>query len=146
MLSWSKIGFLALLSLGCGQEKRKETPHVSPAGLTLNGGVVARQGGFTARLTWLSGDVKSEHYLTALVTFYSPTGVLASQVSGVEFVPTMPSMGHGTAMDEQVIRVTGPSEVTVEKAYLIMGGAWDIAVSATVDGVRDTVHFKVEVP
>ncbi len=148
---WLSRGVVLLgLMAGCGSLASKpskqglDRPTVENT--ASDGSVTASQGGFTARLTWHDGLIASERYLTAKVVFLSGSGSAATEVQDVTFIPTMPSMGHGTAMDEQSIAGAEKGVVTVENVYLIMGGTWDIAVTATVDGKRDTVHFKVEVP
>ncbi len=142
----SRLLLISLLTanfLGCGKSPEK-TPerHVARE---LGGKSLSSQELFAATLVWTETPVKAETYVQAILSFYGKDGATAESISDVEFIPTMPSMGHGTAMDEQVVQYGSSGAVTIDKVYLIMGGSWEIKVKATVNGATDTVTFKVDV-
>lgn len=102
---------------------------------------------FIAKLDWIKGPV-AQADSHATLTFVTSSGLAPSTVTDVVFNPQMPSMGHGTAMDDQVIRVdaTKPYIFDVNGIYFIMGGSWVVHVTATVDGQRDVADFSAVVP
>ena len=55
---------------------------------------------------------------------------------------------HGTAMkDQKIIPVAGQvGRFTIDGIYLIMGGPWDIRVTAKVNGSVDTATVAVTAP
>ena len=112
-----------------------------------NEGIAAKQGKFVVKLDWLSGP-KSEDFVKARLTFATTQRAVPSTVSDVVFNPQMPSMGHGTSMDDQTIAADESSTnvFIVDGIWFIMGGPWEILVTAKVDGISDTAAIPVDVP
>lgn len=131
---------------GGGETQNKPTPPAEPAILAENVGTASQNGHFVVLLEWQS-ELKAEEYLNAKLTFADGSRLQPQTVTDVAFEPWMPSMGHGTAMDDQT--VSGDSESAnvflVKDAYLIMGGEWEIKVTATVNGVKDVARVEARV-
>jgi hypothetical protein len=110
-------------------------------------GQVSKGGKFIVKLEWLS-DAKAERFVKARLTFATPQRTKASSVSAIIFDPQMVSMGHGTSVKDQVISAEANSKhiLTVDKVYFIMGGPWEIRVTAEVDGAIDTATINVDIP
>lgn len=111
-----------------------------------NAGVESKNGRFVVLLEWQT-PLEAEAYLKANLTFADASRKLPASVADVSFEPWMPSMGHGTAMDDQTITkdAASPHIFAVNDAYLIMGGEWEIKVTATVNGVPDTAYVAARV-
>lgn len=109
-------------------------------------GVGSKGGQFVVVLEWQT-PLEAEEYLSARLTFADAVRKQPASVADVAFEPWMPSMGHGTAMDDQTITAdaASPYIFAVSDAYLIMGGEWEIKVTATVNGVRDTAYVAARV-
>lgn len=118
-------------------------PPVEPTIFAQDEGNTSKNGNFVVVLAWQS-ELLAEEYLNAKLTFADSLRLLPLTVTDVAFEPWMPSMGHGTTMDDQ--RVSEDAEAAnvflVKDAYLIMGGEWEIRVTATVNGVRDVALIK----
>lgn len=110
-------------------------------------GVSSKKNKFFAKLEWLGGP-KADDYSKAKLVFSTSEKTKPNSVSTIVFDPQMPSMGHGTATDDQVISAeeSSSNSFVVDGIYFIMGGRWEVRVTATVDGVTDLVAFVVDVP
>lgn len=100
---------------------------------------------FGIKWTWV-GEPKAEVPAHASLTFATPDGAPPASVAEIVIDPWMPSMGHGTYTDDQTIApVPGmPGAYLVDGLYFIMGGPWEIRVSAVVNGVKDGVTVKAD--
>lgn len=114
---------------------------------SLTEGTISKKGHFVAKLDWLS-NLKAETFVHAQISFATKNRQKPRSVKNIIFDPQMPSMGHGTSTEDQ--RMTQDNELTyvfkVDDIYFIMGGQWEIRVTATVDDVDDMATFPVEVP
>lgn len=115
--------------------------------LKTDEGVLSRNQKFIAKLDWASNP-KAEDYLKVFITFSTANRMAPSSVSDVIFEPQMPSMGHGTATDDQIVTADASLAYVyrVDGIYFIMGGPWEIRLTATVDGSIDTAVIPVDVP
>lgn len=98
--------------------------------------------------TWAwDTPTKAETPVSATLTFLTPTGNTLQSVTDVEVSPWMPSMGHGTYTDDQEITpLPGrPGAFRVSGLYFIMGGPWEIRITATVNGIQDRLAIKATV-
>ena len=154
----------SLLLVGCGSnDKKKDTPPIDNGptkteepepgqdGLDLvianNVGTVSANGKFIAHLKWTS-EIKAEDFVSVQLTFAKLNRTAPNSVKDLVFDPQMPSMGHGTSVLDQVFKPEDGKHYVIngEGIYFIMGGPWEIIVTAIVDGVKDTVTFPVQVP
>jgi hypothetical protein len=97
-------------------------------------------------IQWIWCDVpKPEAYLRARMQI---SGVDVRSTSDLVVDPQMPSMGHGTYVDEQAVKPLLGSESVfdVSGIYFIMGGDWDIYVTVltTVGSERFTLPVVVK--
>lgn len=126
--------------------------------LAADEGVSAKGGGFVVHLTWTAAP-SARQYASATLRFADRDRKRPQSVSEVQFKPWMTSMGHGTAMGEQTIHalttsatsatepgIIAPADWRVEGIYFIMGGAWDLRITAKVNGVEDTAVIAVRLP
>lgn len=69
---------------------------------------------------------------------------MGAEVTGatVEFVPTMPSMGHGT--DPVVVTEVGGGDYAGADVNFLMGGVWQIDVVVTSGATTDTATFAFD--
>ena len=118
------------------------TPIFSPTE-----GIASKKSKFVAKLEWLTGP-KAEDYVKARLTFALADRSAPKALKDIVFDPQMPSMGHGTSTIDQKIEIdaTTPYVAVVEGIYFIMGGPWEIRVTATVDDATDMVAIPVDVP
>ena len=109
-------------------------------------GILSKAGHFVVKLEW-PGGAKAEQYIQARLAFATASRVRPDSVTGIVFDPQMPSMGHGTATEDQVITAVGDSvwDFKVDGVYFIMDGPWEINVTAVVNGQLDTAAIPVEV-
>lgn len=154
---------IAMLS-ACGSSKKEDSdkptpqPTEAPSGktgdatgttpiLSPSEGVASKNSKFVAKLEWLSGP-KAEDYVKAKLTFALADRSAPKAIKDIKFDPQMPSMGHGTSTIDQKIELdaTIPYVAVVDGIYFIMGGPWEIRVTATVDDATDTVAIPVDVP
>ncbi len=128
--------------IGC----ERPVPNTSRQNAPVDG-VLSKDEAFSASLAWLQGPVAND-YSKAQLVFTSADGEPATNVAEIIFDPQMPSMQHGTATDDQVITAADDSQhrFVVDGIYFIMGGPWEINVTATVNGRRDTAAIPVDVP
>jgi hypothetical protein len=121
-------------------------PPAAPPVFGENEGVLSRAGHFAVKIEWPAG-AKAEEYIKARLTFATGARLKPASVTGIVFDPQMPSMGHGTVTDDQVLTSVGDSgyEFQVAGVYFIMGGPWEIDVTAIVNGQMDTAAVPVEV-
>ena len=156
------VGALALAICGCSRPGKGSavTPEAPPpsTGVDSQGspapgawpqgeGSSAKSGAFAVKLIWDS-PVTANAYLRARLLFLGKDHRPAQSVSLTTFDPRMPAMGHGTdTQDQKFLPVPDhPDQAQVEQVYFIMGGAWEVTVAATVDGVADVAKVHVEVP
>jgi hypothetical protein len=102
---------------------------------------------YVAKLDWQT-PLKSETALTAMLSFTGPDGNAAQTVENIVFTPWMPTMGHGTSTVNQKISLVPGTTNTylVEGVYFIMGGDWEIRLTATVNGRKDSANLPVHLP
>jgi hypothetical protein len=64
------------------------------------------------------------------------------------FEPTMPTMGHGTDTTKISYEASskGKNFIKVKGIWFNMGGSWEIAVTASINGTSDKAIIKLEVP
>jgi hypothetical protein len=154
---------LILLS-GCGSSKSddNDTPAPQPTPtasgktgdvtgttpiLSPSEGIASKNSKFVAKLEWITGP-KAKDYVKAKMTFALADRSAPKTLKDIVFDPQMPSMGHGTSTIDQKIEIdaTTPYVAIVEGIYFIMGGPWEIRVTATVDDATDMVAIPVDVP
>jgi YtkA-like len=143
-----------LLAFGCGPKSESHEPGAesSPPQSDNVAAADIRADAWSARrtfgVTW-SWDtaVKAETFVNAEVTFITPEGKAPDSVVDIEIDPWMPSMGHGTATDDQQISpvIGSPGKFKIKGIYFIMGGPWEIRLKATVNGSADRAALKVGV-
>lgn len=142
------------LVTACGSNNDDESqPHPPPPTATSQGEADLLRAGYTysgnkefaVRWQWLS-EVRAQQLIDARMSFVDANGLAASSISGVTVEPWMPSMGHGTAMDDQVISQEDNATFLVKGIYLIMGGPWEIKINAALGQRRDTALIAVRVP
>lgn len=140
------------LSIKCGQEKKaggdSPTP-VTDGGKSANGadqGTPSDSKLFRVIWNWES-EPKAETKVRASFTLSPYQEAVPSSFTQVEVEPWMPSMGHGTYTDEQKLTPIAdrPGAYQVEGLYFIMGGPWEIKVSASLSGIRDVARIRVNV-
>jgi hypothetical protein len=110
-------------------------------------GIASKENLFILKFEWLT-NLKSEELLKSKMTFAHSDRSAPTKVTSIVFDPQMPSMHHGTSTtDQKLIPDGNNSYVFVEEGvYFIMGGAWEIRITATGDGVTDQVVVPVNVP
>ncbi len=59
----------------------------------------------------------------------------------VTITPWMPEMGHGVS-DEPVIEEKGGGLYTARNIFIIMGGLWELRITVSLDGTKDTTVFE----
>lgn len=161
------IAFVSPLA-GCGSSKGggddrqptpnepTQTPATKPAAkppdqddqtlFSLTEGTTSTNGLFVAKLEWTS-DVVAESFVNAKLTFASRDRKVPQAVTDIVFDPQMPSMGHGTSTEDQkIVEDVVHYAFKVSDIYFIMGGKWEIRVTAKVDNTIDTVTFPVNIP
>ena len=141
-----------ILLISCGDlktQKRNTTDESSRQSdaIMAAGRSLSKNGIFAAKVEWLTGPI-AEDYSKARLTFLTPTNRAPDTVSDIQFTPFMPSMGHGTLVKEQKITAEAgsPNIFQVDKIYFVMGGPWEIRLTATVDGRKDLAVIPVKVP
>jgi len=94
------------------------------------------------------GKIKALEPLSGELHVESSNGAPITSLVVETFVPTMPSMGHGTDNSRLSFEPNSqsPNTVKIKGIWFNMGGPWEIAVGAKVNGTSDTVLIKVEVP
>jgi hypothetical protein len=154
--------FSTILTVGCGSKDKKKDTAPTGSDPVATGepgndgldiviadhiGTVSTNNNFMAHLKWTT-EIKAENLVSAQLTFAKLNRTAPESVKELVFDPQMPSMGHGTSVADQVLtpEVGKNYIVNVEGIYFIMGGPWEIIVTADVDGVKDTVTFPVQVP
>ena len=142
-LSWLWL-LLAFTQFGCSDLIDKPQSKADATEASVES-VLASGRLFSVALEW-NTPLVAEDYLDATLRFTEPNGAPAEEISAVEFIPEMPSMGHGTVMDEQTVTATGVGVFHIAKIYLIMGGEWVITVKAKINGKADTALITVQVP
>ena len=117
------------------------------AGVERTDGVVSKNGTFMVKLDWTTGPVAMAP-AAARLSFTDINHAAVKSVDAVAFYPWMTSMGHGTSMqDQKITPVAGTmGGFTVDGIYFVMGGVWDVRVTATVNGTTDTATIAVSIP
>lgn len=102
---------------------------------------------FSTKIEWVE-PLKAETYLSAEIKFKTADNSAITSLSVTKFDPTMPSMGHGTSTDAQVIGEASANDkqVKISGVWFNMSGAWEIAITASVNGKNDTVKIPIMVP
>lgn len=149
MLSWRILLPLAILVVGCSKPESKKTDVTPTIEATPTPTPVPA---FSVAGEWLVGPVADEStYSKARLTFFGPDRKLAATVTDIVFKPWMTSMGHGLGKTGEGYITLAPEDgqpavQIVGEIFFIMPGAWDISITATVNGAIDTVVWKVLVP
>ena len=141
-MKFKKLILLCLLGFGsthCGSKASADT------GMNIDGS--SKEAVYVAKLDWQT-PLKSETALTAMLSFTGPDGNAAQTVENIVFTPWMPTMGHGTSTVNQKISLVPGTTNTylVEGVYFIMGGDWEIRLTATVNGRKDSANLPVHLP
>lgn len=150
----------------CGSTKKRDNdtpapapqPTPTPSGQTGDAtvttpilppseGIASKNSKFVTKLEWLTGP-KAEDYVKARLTFALADRSAPKMLKDIIFDPQMPSMGHGTSTLDQKIDIdsASPYVAVVDGIYFIMGGRWEIRITATVDSTTDIVTIPVDVP
>ncbi len=139
-----RLSLCVFLCQACSTHSKADAPAVMPASTE---GVASKNGTFFLKMDWTTGP-KSAATSAATLSFYDANHHQAISVDSVAVVPWMTTMGHGTAMkDQKIVPVAGQvGHFTIDGIYLIMGGPWDIRVTATVNGSVDTATVAVTAP
>jgi hypothetical protein len=146
---------LAIWNSSCGPGKKHGADSPSPHLVETQGKASAPgripspsdKKAFRLQWTW---DVSptAETYISATMGIQSPDGTpYEGIIRDVRLTPWMPSMGHGTYTDELTVTPI-PDEAgkfRVEGLYFIMGGPWEIKISAMIGEVKDTARLEVNV-
>jgi|GEM_PF-588330 len=132
-----------------GEKPLDRSQGTPPVKLTGDAeGVMSKAGHFVVKLDWPDG-AKAEQYIKARLAFATADRFRPETVTDIVFDPQMPSMGHGTATEDQVISAVGDGrpawEFQVDGVYFIMDGPWEINVTAVVNGLMDTAAIPVDV-
>jgi hypothetical protein len=96
----------------------------------------------------ISEPIKALQLLEGELAFESLTGNPVEAVTVTSFEPTMPTMGHGTDTTKISYEASpkGKSYIKVKGIWFNMGGSWEIALTASVNGASDKATIKLEVP
>jgi hypothetical protein len=134
--------WIALLHItsGCTEIRsiRRETVKANSSGLTLT----STGGSFAVKASWLT-RVNELEYESVFLTFHDPkTGEPIPMEPQLFFDPQMPSMGHGTATEEQTFTFGEEStSVLVKNVFFIMGGDWTITLTGQPVGRDEDTAF-----
>lgn len=146
------VALSLLLWLGsCGTEKKntrtKPSPNLPLAKETTlaPGAVWTASKRASIKMNW-NGAILAEQFLSGTLTFYDDQAQAASIVENIEFIPDMPSMGHGTDMEDQKYETVSPGVVKITGIYLIMGGPWRITIKAKINGKDEVAEMEIDVP
>ena len=133
---------LAAFAVSCGSKMKNEDSVQK-----LENGIESQNKKFIAKLEWLS-PLKASEYLDARLTVSTMNHAAPAAVAVSKFDPQMPSMGHGTAVDEQTITQdpVNAAVFNILKVFFIMGGPWEIYVTVKVDEIEDVVTIPVDIP
>jgi|GEM_PF-1390045 len=151
---------IVLTTISCGPSKKSDEPSHGNDGIALFKGnietacgddvdavkreislapaIKSESGNKHLRWVWCDQPT-AEQFVRARLQIFDVAGVADQLVVD----PQMPSMGHGTYVDEQVVAVVDAAVgiVDVSGIYFIMGGDWDVYVS--ISGERFTVPVVV---
>ena len=141
-MKFKNLILLSLLGFGsthCGSKASADT------GMNIDGS--SKEAVYVAKLDWQT-PLKSETALTAKLSFTGPDGSAAQTVENIVFTPWMPTMGHGTStVNQKISLVPGTTNIyLVEGIYFIMGGDWEIRLTATGNGRKDSANLPVYLP
>lgn len=102
---------------------------------------------FSTKIEWVD-PLKAETFLSAEIKFKTADNSAITSLSVSKFDPTMPSMGHGTSTDAQVIGEASANDkqIKISGVWFNMSGPWTIAITASVNGKNDTVKVPIMVP
>jgi hypothetical protein len=102
---------------------------------------------YKAKLVF-EGKIKALEPLSGELQVESSNGAPITSLVVETFVPTMPSMGHGTDNSRLSFEPNSQSSnaVKIKGIWFNMGGPWEISVGAKVNGTSDIVLINVEVP
>ena len=144
------IGLLLTASCGSGSKNSGVSPSPSSDGGAAAGtgeeSTLSSNKIFGIKWTWDSKP-RAETPASAVFQVVTPEGGTPESVTDIGIDPWMPSMGHGTFKDDQKITqvTSSPSTYRIDGLYFIMGGPWEIRVSATVNGSKDQAGIKVDI-
>ena len=126
-----------------GNEDPEESlppPLFDPESLQLSD-----KGAFRAKFTWTNGPQVGES--EGVLTIVDAEGFQAKSLERLDVKPWMKIHGHGTGrILPEVTQGSAPYEWNVTNTYFIMSGPRELNVTATVNGSKDTMEVKVEVP
>ena len=125
----------------------RPAPHDAALVFPAEQGVVSAHGAYTVLVQWLEGPTTEAASRCRLV-FADGARHQPTSLADVSFKPWMTKMDHGGAVRHLKVESDpdNPTAVIVSGFYFTMGGAWDLLVGATVNGVADTAKIPVEVP
>ena len=130
---------VALALVQCGKPRSSK-----PEGVVFDPSIESTNKVFKVSAQWLSPPAAQKNISVRLTV--TAVGIEASSIESVTFDPQMPSHGHGTFVDDQVVTIESPQKVKVDGVYFIMGGPWVIHFTAAVNGKTDTALIPVDVP
>ena len=143
LIPFLKACFLILLVFTTIQCGSKSSPAKQEAAAFFE----SKNKQFQAKLVF-DGKVKALELLSGNLQFEASNSTPITSVVIESFVPTMPSMGHGTDNSRLSFETNGQNsdKVKVNGIWFNMGGPWEISVGAKVNGTSDVVVIKIEVP
>ncbi len=108
--------------------------------------IQSKQAQFKVQFIWESGPT-AQSFSSVKILFYDKKGLPLNDIKDITFIPFMPSHGHGTSIEDQVI-TTGHSqnEFIVTNVFFVMGGSWVITLTAKTAGISDSAEVSVDVP
>jgi len=135
-----RLSLCVLLCQACSTHNKADAPASTE-------GVASKNSTFFVIMDWTTGP-KSAATSAATLSFYDANHHQPISVDSVAVAPWMTTMGHGTSMkDQKIVPVAGQvGRFTIDGIYLIMGGPWDIRVTAKVNGSMDTATVAVTAP
>ena len=141
-MKFNELILLSLLGIGsshCGSKASADT--------AMNTDGSSKEAIYVAKIDWQT-PLKSETLLTAKLSFTGPNGAAVQTVENIVFTPWMPTMGHGTStLNQKISLIPGTTNTyLVEGIYFIMGGDWEIRLTATVNGRTDSANLPVHLP
>ena len=138
------LALALIVTQACSSHTQADAPAAGPV---RTDGVASKNRTFLTKLAWTTGPVAMAS-AAARLSFTDLNDAEVKSVDGVAFYPWMTSMGHGTSMqDQKITPVAGTmGGFTVDGIYFVMGGVWDVRVTATVNGTTDTATIAVSIP
>ncbi len=105
-------------------------------------------GQYFASLNWLQGPTFGA-YSRAELIIGNAEQKAASTVTDLQVLPWMKIHGHGSGKMQPTLRLKDPAQphiFIIENIYFVMSGPWELRISATVEGISDSMEVGVVVP